>query len=135
MDAFAINGRYLCHRVTGVQRYALEITRHLQSLATIVRPRLDLKGMSGHLWEQTILPLRTRGRLLWSPSGTGPMRHPRQVVTVHDMTTLDHPEWFSQKFARWYSYLIPRLGAACPANHHGFQFLQGTHIGRRPDCS
>jgi glycosyltransferase involved in cell wall biosynthesis len=32
-----------------------------------------------------------------------------QVVTIHDASTLDHPEWFERKFAAWYQYLLPRL--------------------------
>lgn len=30
-------------------------------------------------------------------------------MTIHDMATLDHPEWFSPRFAAWYRFLIPRL--------------------------
>jgi len=33
----------------------------------------------------------------------------RQVVTIHDITPLDHPEWLNPKFAKWYQFLIPRL--------------------------
>jgi glycosyltransferase involved in cell wall biosynthesis len=33
----------------------------------------------------------------------------QQVVTIHDMLALDHPEWLSRKFAAWYRFLIPRL--------------------------
>ena len=32
-----------------------------------------------------------------------------QVVTLHDASTLDHPEWFSGNFAKWYRFLLPRL--------------------------
>jgi glycosyltransferase involved in cell wall biosynthesis len=31
------------------------------------------------------------------------------VLTVHDMASLDHPEWFERKFALWYTTLLPRL--------------------------
>jgi glycosyltransferase involved in cell wall biosynthesis len=65
--------------------------------------------MAGHLWEQTILPLRTGKRLLWSPANTGPLTVERQVLTVHDVATLDHPEWFEPKFAKWYGLIIPAL--------------------------
>jgi glycosyltransferase involved in cell wall biosynthesis len=30
-------------------------------------------------------------------------------VTIHDASTLDHPEWFSGAFAKWYRFLLPRL--------------------------
>ncbi|WP_272976325.1 glycosyltransferase family 4 protein [Deinococcus geothermalis] len=47
--------------------------------------------------------------LLWSPANTGPLKVRRQVVTMHDAATLDHPEWFERKFAAWYRFLLPRL--------------------------
>ncbi|MEG3066575.1 glycosyltransferase [Acetomicrobium sp.] len=56
-----------------------------------------------------ILPVRLKGNLLFSPSNTGPLMVERQVVTIHDITPLDHPEWLNPKFARWYQFLIPRL--------------------------
>jgi glycosyltransferase involved in cell wall biosynthesis len=30
-------------------------------------------------------------------------------VTIHDLSVLDHPEWFSARFAAWYRFLLPRL--------------------------
>jgi glycosyltransferase involved in cell wall biosynthesis len=65
--------------------------------------------MKGHLWEQLYLPAQLQRRLLWSPGNTGPIGVRRQVLTVHDMASLDHPEWFERKFALWYAALLPRL--------------------------
>ena len=48
-------------------------------------------------------------RLLWSPGNTGPLACANQVVTIHDASTLDHPEWFERKFAALYGWLLPRL--------------------------
>jgi glycosyltransferase involved in cell wall biosynthesis len=31
------------------------------------------------------------------------------VVTIHDASTLDHPEWFERKFAALYGWLLPKL--------------------------
>ena len=56
-----------------------------------------------------MLPTRLKGRLLWSPTGLGPLVVGEQVLTVHDVSFLDHPEWYNQKFALWYGWLIPRL--------------------------
>ena len=33
----------------------------------------------------------------------------RQVVTIHDAIPLDHPEWFTWQFAKWYGALLPML--------------------------
>ena len=109
-SVFDVNTRILSYPITGVQRYLLEIlTRipsdHLRQIA----PHYPLSGARAHLWEQTVLPLRTRGRLLWSPSNTGPLAVRHQVVTIHDVVPLDHPEWLNPRFAAWYRFLIPRL--------------------------
>ena len=104
-----VNLRSLGHRITGVQRYVLGLLPSFEGRLVPVRPRRDLQGIRGHLWEQAWLPWKTRGRLLWSPANTGPLTVERQVVTVHDASTLDHPEWFEGKFARWYRFMLPRL--------------------------
>jgi glycosyltransferase involved in cell wall biosynthesis len=105
---FTVNGRYRVHRVTGVQRYAHEIVNRLSDCVEVVSPR-DAKGAAGHLWEQTILPAISRGRLLWSPCGVGPALYSRQVVTFHDLFPLEHPEWYSTPYVIWYSLLFRRL--------------------------
>ena len=104
-----VNLRCLGHHVTGVQRYVLGLLPHLQGCLDTTRPTRVSQGIFGHAWEQFILPGQTRGRLLWSPANTGPLAVERQVVTVHDAATLDHPEWFEGKFARWYRFMLPRL--------------------------
>ena len=104
-----INTRCLSHRVTGVQRYVLGLMPHLQDRLASIQPGVPSQGIRGHLWEQFVLPRKVRGKLLWSPANTGPLSVERQVVTVHDAATLDHPEWFDGKFARWYRFMLPRL--------------------------
>jgi len=55
------------------------------------------------------LPLLVKRRLLWSPANSGPIIVARQVVTVHDIAVIDHPEWFNSRFAAWYRWMTPRL--------------------------
>jgi glycosyltransferase involved in cell wall biosynthesis len=81
----------------------------LGGLVETVAPDDFVSPVRGHFWEQFALPPLSRGRLLWSPGNTGPLSVRAQVVTIHDAATLDHPEWFSRKFARWYGFLLPRL--------------------------
>ena len=108
----AVNGRYRLHRITGVQRCAHELVSRLKPL---LGPKIDVlapksaKGPAGHLWEQTALAIASRGRLLWSPCGTGPVYYGRQVVTFHDLFPLEHPEWYSSAYAKWYRTLLPRI--------------------------
>ena len=109
MDLF-VNGRFLTRPVTGVERYAREVLRRLGKDTRLVLPRWERHGVFGHLWEQGVLPTRLpKQALLWSPANTGPLRTRRQVVTLHDLAPLDHPEWFRPWFASWYRWLLPRL--------------------------
>jgi glycosyltransferase involved in cell wall biosynthesis len=74
-----------------------------------VQPSRPLHGLKGHAWEQLVLPRKVRGRLLWSPSNTGPLAVSRQVVTIHDLAFLDVPATQADRFRRWYAFLVPRL--------------------------
>ena len=109
MNQIAVNARFYAHQPTGMQRYALEISRRFPDDLDPVRPAKALRGIIGHLWEQWYLPSAIGGRLLWSPNNTGPISVARQVCTIHDLAALEHPEWFRPQFVRWYSWLLPRL--------------------------
>lgn len=124
-----INGRFLTLPLTGVQRYAFEVVRRFYGEFKIVAPTkmrreyakighsvqihswiLNAVIGSGHLWEQYVLPkLLNSHDLLFSPSNTGPLKIQRQVVTIHDIVPLVHPEWMNPGFAAWYRFLVPRL--------------------------
>ena len=108
MNKPLVNGRYAAKRMTGVQRYAHEIVRRLGDRVEVAYTTAK-DGVGGHRWEQFALPLKSRGRLLWSPGNTGPLAAGRQVVTVHDATFADTPECFGRAFAAWYGFLVPRL--------------------------
>src|ERR1700737_615845 len=95
--------------LTGVQRYIHEMCDQLSERVRTIAPHRQLAGVAGHLWEQSVLPRLAVGEFLWSPANTGPLQVSNQVVTIHDLATLDHPEWFSVKFSGWYRWLIPRL--------------------------
>jgi glycosyltransferase involved in cell wall biosynthesis len=104
-----VNLRTLGYGITGVQRYLLSLLPHMPRELNSVKPSQALQGIKGHLWEQFYLPTQLRSRLLWSPGNTGPVSVSRQVLTLHDAASLDHPEWFERKFALWYNALLPRL--------------------------
>ena len=110
-----VNTRALGHPTTGVERYLIELLARMGPGADICRcaPRVPMGGIKGHAWEQLVLPAKLRGRLLFSPCNTGPLAVARQVVTIHDVAALDHPEWLNGKFALWYRWLTPRLARRC----------------------
>lgn len=104
-----INTRILHMPITGVQRYTLELLKRLKGNLTEVNPGQRLEGLRGHLWEQAVLPFEVGRNLLWSPGNTGPLAVRNQVVTIHDVVTIDRPEWLNPTFARWYQWLLPKL--------------------------
>lgn len=103
-----VNGRFLRRRVTGVERYGREILRCIGDKPGI--ESTPWQGWSGHAWEQFILPKRLhRNAVLWSPANTGPFLVRRQALTIHDLSPLEHPEWFRASFAVWYRLFLPIL--------------------------
>lgn len=129
VSAIYVNARFVTQPLTGVQRYALEVTSRLPvaQLVACAAPlpeyvvslghrlscqsRTDrVAAVGGHLWEQISLPRQVpRDALLWSPGGCGPLSVRNQVLTVHDVAHIRHPEWYSTAFSRWYRWLLPRL--------------------------
>src|SRR5215217_2468610 len=129
MREYVVNARFVGMRITGVQRTAYEIVSRLllndQVHYNLVAPKLKSDVIAtlpvkqqgrirqGHLWEQLELPRIVRGAgrdaVLYSPMTSGPLAVTRQVMTVHDLFPLEHPEWFSRAFSTWYRWLLPRM--------------------------
>ena len=109
MKTLYVNGKFLSQTMTGVQRYAMGVTRawdeamergeidpseyRIRVLAPKVRQKLpdfkhvdvvQCKYLGGRIWEQLYLPLRTVGSVLFSPFAAAPVAKLRQAVTIHD---------------------------------------------------
>jgi glycosyltransferase involved in cell wall biosynthesis len=106
-----VNGRFLARRITGVERYGREILLLIGDSCRVERPGRNLnEGMMGHVWEQFILPRRVNSlSTLWSPANTGPLWVSNQILTIQDLSPLEHPEWFQTNFAAWYRLYLPLL--------------------------
>ncbi len=121
-----INGRFLTRPVTGVERYGHGSLKAIAAEwpdARILVPRNyegpdrwntlrveEVGRGTGHAWEQVYLPRSvTDGDVLFSPANTGPLRCARQVIVLHDLAYLLHPEWFDGRVAFWYRMMVPRL--------------------------
>ena len=103
-----VNGRFLSRRVTGVERHGRSILQYIGNRVRIEKTRWN--GLPGHAWEQFILPTRLKSEsILWSPANTGPLSVSKQALTVHDLSPLEHPEWFKKAFAIRYQSLLPTL--------------------------
>ncbi|MEI6853892.1 MAG: glycosyltransferase family 1 protein [Bacteroidota bacterium] len=120
-----INGRFLCQKTTGVQKYALGIAVALQKQhpdIIVLAPKgsVDCRGLTvqkrgwgkGFFWEQLWLPWFMwlhKGSLFLNFCNTAPLLLKRQIVTIHDLAFLKNKEWFNAFFRIWYKFLIPRL--------------------------
>ena len=103
-----INGRFLARRLTGVERYGREILGYFENRVRLESTRRQ--GFRGHAWEQFILPAKLSPKsVLWSPANTGPLVVRNQALTIHDLSPLEHPEWFRAGFAAWYRLFLPIL--------------------------
>lgn len=92
----------------GVPRYVSEVVGRLPRLETLKPSRVPASGPMGHLWEQAVLPARIgRGQLLWSPGNFGPVVHGHQVVSIYDLSPIDHPEWFGRQYATLFRAIVP----------------------------
>lgn len=120
MRSVAINARYAQRPVTGVERFAGEVSRRLLrdhendiSVCEIV-PASERSGLKGHFWEQAILPCKIASdEILFSPCNTGPIAVSDQLVVIHDAAIWDCPDGFSNSFRRVYEWLLPALSKRC----------------------
>lgn len=124
---FIINGRFLSQKMTGVHRYSYQMCCSLKQLGanfTIVAPRkilpqYDLDGFdiercgrfNSHLWEQLELPLylyrRHKGKKLVSLMGLGSILYNKTICTVHDLSYIENPAWFSKSYYFFYKIMTP----------------------------
>lgn len=130
---YYINGRFLTQRITGVQRYAREMTLALDQLLqertsdqneyTILAPknvietlpckRIQFKAcghLIGHLWEQIELPYYAKDGYLLNFCNCAPLIKKNQAVTIHDAAIAAFPSAYSWKFRLWYRIMYIVLG-------------------------
>jgi glycosyltransferase involved in cell wall biosynthesis len=65
-------------------------------------------GLRAHFWEQIRLPLALRNYnldILHTPAGAPPLTRVPSVATIHDISPIVHPEWFSTKYVALYRLL------------------------------
>lgn len=120
-----INGRFLLHRTTGVERYAREI---LLELDKIIRPDeieiaipqetkdvpnyknikvVRVGKLKNRLWEHISFPnyVRKQKAVSLNLCNAAPLSNPG-IVCIHDMKIKAHPEYYNKKFILWYEILF-----------------------------
>lgn len=109
-----INGHFRRQQVTGVQRYALEIIKEFDQMNReydfVSPPAFLASDKLRQIWMQSVMPLKVPDdHVLWSPTNIGPVFCNNQVLTLHDISDQLHPEWFDGMYAKWRSFILPRL--------------------------
>ncbi|BEN34261.1 TPA: glycosyltransferase family 4 protein [Serratia marcescens] len=123
-----VNSRFLTQELTGVQRFAEQISLALKDirddvvflsppgvLRKDVAAKLQVREIgrkNGHYWEQIELPrfLKNNGSsLLLNLGSTAPVFYKNQIVTHHDVTYKRYPKSFSKKFRAFYGVMIPAM--------------------------
>ena len=122
MKEVFINGRFLTQKITGVQRFAIEITKYLARRnikLTILVPKhfnnnlyfglnsriIKTGNLKSHFWEQIslrIFLLKHNKPLLINFTGIGPLFYKNQIITIHDLSFLRYPKWFSRTYYYFY---------------------------------
>src|ERR1051325_2474323 len=102
------------HEIGGVERLAREMAARLPKLRPdryrVIQPPHALAHRAGHLWEQAALPLQARkARLIYSPANLAPIASGRNVVVIHDVAALSHPERSRPAYVAYQRALLPRI--------------------------
>jgi glycosyltransferase involved in cell wall biosynthesis len=136
MSGLTINARFLGQPLSGVQRYAGELLDAFDRILTAnpflhqrigpvtayspacaaVRPtrwqrirHRPLPGGNGHLWEQVALARASRGTLLLSLCGSGPIVKRDQIIVIHDANIFTLPGAFAPGYRLFHKAMRPRL--------------------------
>lgn len=120
-----VNGRFLLHGVTGVERYARELLAELDHLArpgeiemavppeTETIPKyenirvLRVGKLHNRLWEHLSFPLYVsrRNGISLNLCNVAPLPSPG-IVCIHDVKIKACPQYFSRSFLLWYNLLF-----------------------------
>jgi len=113
--------------MTGVERFAYKTCKALaragQSFSMVcppapIQPCYDVSDLkiityghgSSHFWEQCVLPFFFLGKkdyVLFSFTGLGSILVRHKVMTIHDLSFLENPKWFSRAYYWWYKVMTP----------------------------
>ncbi len=124
-----INSRFLAQSLTGVQRFATELSFQLkeilgEKIKFVAPPDIIQKEIAkelnaeiigshtGYFWEQVELPqyLEKQGSPpLINFCSVAPLFYKNNIIAVHDITWVRFPETYSKSFRLVYNFLIPRL--------------------------
>jgi glycosyltransferase involved in cell wall biosynthesis len=130
----AINGRAAVRReIGGVERLAVQMAARLPKLNPdryrLIKPAPLLAHRAGHAWEQLILPLRaSRAEVIYSPANLAPVATTGNVVVIHDVAALRHPESYSKAYVSYQRMMLPLLARRAKAVITVSEFSKGELV-------
>ncbi|HBE5886676.1 TPA: glycosyltransferase, partial [Escherichia coli] len=122
---------FLSQPITGVQKFCHQQLSKLAKThdVTVLLPKnadasllpghvkfVYVGKLTGHFWEQIELPLflyRKKNALLMSFSGLSPILYNNSIFTVHDLSFVENPKWFSLPYRIWYGFAYSLLSRTC----------------------
>lgn len=122
-----INARFLTQPLSGVQRYAYNVVKRLPTSAVrlfvpstprsiyseLALSQINIspnRVLRSHLWEQFVLSsVIPKHELLWSPAGIGPWSVDNHILTITDVASFEHPEWYGKTYSLLYRLLLPQV--------------------------
>lgn len=106
----ALDGPDVEYRLFGVESVPDSLAGH-DAVTCADVPVPAPSGLRAHRWEQLTLPRALRRRevdVFHTPAGQPPLLADVPLVTtVHDISPVAHPEWFSRPYAALYRVLTP----------------------------
>ena len=117
-----INARFLEENLTGVGRFAYEVTKRLSKHfpeAQIIAPKnskiplnwkVSVKGFHrGAFWEQFQFPFLISRNQSWcfNPANTSSLLLKNNVTVIHDIIPVTNPGWYSLQARIYYRILLP----------------------------
>lgn len=121
-----VNARFLCMPLTGVQRYAIEISFQLKKINSDIQficphniihkeiaKSLEARVVgyfTGHVWEQTELAFfmaSKKNAILWNPCNAAPILSRNIAFTLHDFAYYVCPYNYTKLYRCFYSFITP----------------------------
>ncbi|MCZ2339090.1 MAG: glycosyltransferase [Chitinophagales bacterium] len=103
------------HTPEDIQRIAIFLLSYYSPIAKdpLLEINVSKKGLfRGHTWEQISLPYALRKQktpLLLNLCNTAPVNYKNQIITLHDLAFIHHPQSLSPVFRAYYQWLIPLI--------------------------
>ncbi len=125
-----VNGRFRSQKLTGLQRYAHEVTARLGSAVQICQPGGKLSGWQGHLWRADNAATSRPPKPALESLRHGAHLGISSCCSFHDIFPIDSPEWYNPVYARWHQFLMRSLAKTATHVIAVSQYTQSRLVNR-----